>query len=434
MASRRGTGQIALMSLMLRLQVATWLLTAVTSGVLIHSIAPAAPPWRSGVSIAAFAAFLIWSGSAMALRRRTLPREQDRPDTWYGLSVAIYWAGNLTATLFFWLMMPFASDAAFLFTVLALVIATVFELLGTVRSPRGGPPPRSARLVPLLLPAMMIAFLGVHGGPFALPLIFFLLAMSGPLFFLRESLQRALQRSHEARIEAEQARDARTRFLAAASHDLGQPLQAARLFLDQALRSGDPERRARAGENARDALGAMERLLNQMLDHLRLGAGAMQPRPRDLTASEPIAHVAAQFAPAAALAGVELVAAPSSLRLSADRDMLERALGNLVDNALRHARCRRVLIGARRRSRTARFWVIDDGVGVPAAERDGLFDDYVQGSSAGGGERGGFGLGLASVRRMAELMGGRAGLDPGWCKGAAFFIELPLGGAERAPA
>jgi signal transduction histidine kinase len=78
-----------------------------------------------------------------------------------------------------------------------------------------------------------------------------------------------------------------------------------------------------------------------------------------------------------------------------------------------------------RESYTVRLWVIDDGRGVAAQDQARLFDDYAQGSDHGDEVRGGFGLGLASVRRIMALMGGRCGLDPRWRGGAAFFLELP---------
>jgi signal transduction histidine kinase len=422
------------MSLMLRLQAGAilgsigpniWLFCALADDV------PAPSWWAALILITGF--YLWWAASIIWYRlNRTV--SPDSPDRWFGHTIAVFWAGNLTVGAVFWLLMPHASEAIRMLVVFFTTAPVAVEAMGSVRPPRFGPRGPWATRAPVGLPAIEILFFLTHPTPLALPVLLLWPPLLATLLLLRENLQRSLVRSHDLRLEAERARDARTRFLAAASHDLGQPLQSARLFLDQALRSPEPQKRARAGENARDALGAMERLLNQMLDQLRLDAGAVQPRSRSITASEPIAHVAAQFGPAAALAGIELIAAPSRIALSADTDMLERALGNLVDNALRHGRGRRVLIGARRRGAAARFWVIDDGVGVPPAEAGTLFDDYVQGAGAGGGARGGFGLGLGSVRRMAELMGGRAGLDPGWCKGAAFFIDLPLEGAERAPA
>lgn len=378
--------------------------------------------------------FYLWWIASIVWRRLQRLDGQDSPDQWYGHTIVVFWFGNIAVGAVFWLLMPHASEAIRMLVVFFTTAPVAVETMGSVRPPRFGPRGPWATWAPVGLPAIEFLFFLAHPTPLALPVLLLWPPLVGTLLLLRENLQRSLTRSHALRLEAEQARDGRTRFLAAASHDLGQPLQSARLFLDQALRSPDAGRRAKAGANARTALAAMERLLNQMLDHLRLGAGSVQPRKRAISASEPIAQVAAQFEPAAAMAGVELRAAPSRITLNTDPGMIERALGNLVDNALRHAGARRVLIGARRTGQTARFWVVDDGVGIPEDERKRLFDDYVQGARAGGGERGGFGLGLGSVRRMAELMGGRAGLDPGWCKGSAFFIELPLGGATEATA
>ena len=104
--------------------------------------------------------------------------------------------------------------------------------------------------------------------------------------------------------------------------------------------------------------------------------------------------------------------------------LVERALSNLISNAIRHARARTILVGAKRHGTTVRLWVIDDGVGIVSADQATLFDPYIQGSDHDGEVRGGYGLGLASVRLMAELMQGRAGHEPRWRKGSAFFLEL----------
>ena len=108
--------------------------------------------------------------------------------------------------------------------------------------------------------------------------------------------------------------------------------------------------------------------------------------------------------------------------------MLTRTIGNLVTNAIRHAQGERILIGARRARGRAELWVIDDGNGIPAADVATIFDDYAQGAQHRGAERGGFGLGLASARRMAHLMSGTIDLDRRWTSGAAFVLRLRLAG------
>ena len=131
--------------------------------------------------------------------------------------------------------------------------------------------------------------------------------------------------------------------------------------------------------------------------------------------------------PAAALANVSIHAMPCRLVVRADPALVRRALGNLIGNAIRHAKAKRILIGARRRGSSVRLWVIDDGTGIPAIDIQRLFEDYVQGSDHGADIRGGFGLGLATTRRLARLVGGDAGLEPDWVSGAAFWLELPSG-------
>jgi signal transduction histidine kinase len=173
-------------------------------------------------------------------------------------------------------------------------------------------------------------------------------------------------------------------------------------------------------------------LLGQMLDHLRLEAGGVEPHIGRLAVGPLIARLAELNEPAARLAGVEILALPTHLQALADPALTERALGNLLGNAIRHAKARRVLVGARRREGRVRLWVIDDGVGVSEADAPRLFDDFVQGSDHGDEVRGGFGLGLASARRMAGLMDGAIGLDRGWLAGSAFWLELP--GAEAKAA
>jgi signal transduction histidine kinase len=134
--------------------------------------------------------------------------------------------------------------------------------------------------------------------------------------------------------------------------------------------------------------------------------------------------------PAARLAGVEILALPTRLKATADPALIERILANLVGNAIRHAKARRILVGARRVAGRVRLWVVDDGVGISDADAPRLFEDFVQGSNHGDEIRGGFGLGLASARRMAALMDGGVGLDRRWLAGSAFWLELPAAAAK----
>jgi signal transduction histidine kinase len=275
------------------------------------------------------------------------------------------------------------------------------------------------------LPVSTVAYFVVHPDAYSIPVIFFSVANLWSFVTLRGVAQRSLARARESQREAERARDARTRFLAAASHDLQQPLQAARLFFDQAVRAPDEARRQAAAAHLSRAFDAMEQMLTGTLDHLRLERQEIAPAVERVAVSSLIAQVVERSEPAARLAGIDLTASPSGAAVLADRALAGRALDNLVANAIRHSGGHRVLVGARRRGDRVRLWVIDDGRGIAERDRATLFDEFVQGSDHGDQVRGGFGLGLASVRGMARLMGGDAGLDPKWDGGSAFWLELP---------
>jgi signal transduction histidine kinase len=164
-----------------------------------------------------------------------------------------------------------------------------------------------------------------------------------------------------------------------------------------------------------------------MMTHLQLESGVVEPKLAPFVIGPLIAEVADMNEPAAGLAQVTLHAMPCQLKIFADPALVERALGNLIGNAIRHAKATRILIGARWHERQVCIWVIDDGAGIPADDIPHLFKDFVQGSDHGQEIRGGFGLGLSTTRRLARLMGGDAGLETKWVKGCAFWLELPAG-------
>jgi signal transduction histidine kinase len=206
-------------------------------------------------------------------------------------------------------------------------------------------------------------------------------------------------------------------------------LQAANLFFGQLVRAQDPDRRERAADGVRKAFDAAEQLLSHMLNHLRLEADAVQPQLAPVSLNDVLSRLVIQFGPLAEAQGVRLRHVPTRKRLVTDRVLLERALGNLVDNALRHSGAKRLLLGVRSID-PARIWIIDDGVGISPSEQDRIFEDYFRGSDSRAVTKVGFGLGLASVRRIAQLLGGECAVDPRWTKGAAFKLELPAGKAK----
>jgi len=226
-------------------------------------------------------------------------------------------------------------------------------------------------------------------------------------------------------------RDAKTRFIAAASHDLRQPLQAAVLFFEQAMSATTQTTRMAGASGVKLAFEEADSLLDRILEHLRLDAGAVEARPQSVLVGDLLARVAAEAVAFAANEDVEIRVVASGISVLADPAMAGRALRNFLLNAIRHARAGRVLLGAKRSGTLVRLYVIDDGVGIAPDERKGLFEEYVQGAEAGRDPRGGLGLGLASARRIAHLMNGSVGLDARWKRGAAFFLDLPRATAAR---
>lgn len=222
---------------------------------------------------------------------------------------------------------------------------------------------------------------------------------------------------------AEAARDAKARFMAAASHDLQQPMQAASLFFDVALALPEGAERRRAVAGAHAAFDSSRALVTTMLEHLRLEADAVPARLVPVAVDDVLARAALEHGAGAGEAGMTIRQVPSRLWVTADAEMLRRALSNLVANAIRHSRGEHVLLAARKRGDSAEIWAIDDGNGIASVDAPRIFDDFAQGTAC---HLGGFGIGLAIVRRQMALMRGTAAHEPRWRSGAAFVLRLPL--------
>lgn len=203
---------------------------------------------------------------------------------------------------------------------------------------------------------------------------------------------------------AERANQAKTRFLAAISHDLLQPLNAANLFthaLAQQLKH--PEYQGSV-HNIASALGSTETLLAGLLDLSRLDAGGLTPRPRPFPARELLDTLTTEFGLMAAERGLRLVMVSSSLWLHSDPQLLRRVLQNFVANALRYTQRGHVLIGVRRRGNLAEFLVGDTGPGIAEADRERVFDEFQRLPTAREAAPEGLGLGLAIAARITRLL------------------------------
>jgi signal transduction histidine kinase len=315
-----------------------------------------------------------------------------------------------------WLFMPMADPSQRMLWVLLTMwfIAMIIILMPDVQS-------IYAALAVVISTA---SFAVAYRMPNAWSLAGFLIGEGTALVAVRRVIWRAAEDSEAAHAITISERDAKTRFIASASHDLQQPIQAAAMFAESALRAPDESARTSAVAGMRASFASVQALLESMLDHMRLEAGAVRPRHEPVPLASLFAEVTAEHKAAAEAAGLQLVTAKTVLLVIGDPPLLKRALGNLIGNAVRHSGGKRVVLGARRAGNKVTIWVIDDGRGVAPADQPRLFEDYSQGSDHGLA-RGGFGIGLASVRRIAELLNGSARFEPGWRGGAAFAIELP---------
>ena len=321
-----------------------------------------------------------------------------------------------------WILMPPADDILrLLMIVLCMWFIAMVMILNNDRLSVAGA---------LAVVVSMASFTVIYDIQYALPLAGFLVMEGVALLMIRRLIWRAAETLETALTIVRKERDAKTRFIASASHDLQQPLQAASLYFDQILDSTDSALRERAVAGARSAFASTQSLLETMLDHLRLEAGAAPVRNEAVGLDEIIAATALEHGALALSAGMRIRLVRSRLHVVADRRMLKRVVGNLVGNAIKHAQGEHVLIGVRRRGDRAEIWVIDDGNGIADADVERIFEDYTRGTDHGSTQRGGFGLGLASARRMSELMSGTLDLDRRWTGGCAFLLRLKL--AERA--
>jgi signal transduction histidine kinase len=370
----------------------------------------------------------------LVMMTRPVPASGVGRVAWPFSSPFVVWAGNVLLAGAFWLWMPYADEGVLMACIVCQICTVTVYIMTTIE-----PPPSRGRIVltPLVLPISIALYLLVHPVEYSIALSVFIFSFAATIVVLQRFVQQAVDDTFLARRAAEAAlvqvaaeRDAKTRFLTSASHDLGQPLQAARLFFDDVMDARTKPDREAAGRRVTWALDSAQELLRRMLEHLKLEAGAIAPNLRAVPVGSLIARMAEMHEPSARLAGVDIIALTSRLNARADPELVERALGNLVANAIRHAKARRLLIGARRRGGRVRLWVIDDGVGIGEADAARLFRDFAQGSDHGDEIRGGFGLGLASARRMAGLMDGAVGLEPKWRGGSAFWLELPAADAK----
>ena len=243
-----------------------------------------------------------------------------------------------------------------------------------------------------------------------------------------------LRQENRLRAEVEtRLRDAnqtKTRFMSATSHDLLQPINAARLFtavLKPQLGDGVDGSALRTVEQIDSSLQRAEQLIAELREIARLDSGKQMPRRSHFCAAELFAALVREFEASARLKGLELTCVPSDLWLYSDQSLVHRILQNLLGNAVKYTDRGRVLLGLRRRRDGAEIQVWDTGPGIAEQDRVKIFQEFERLQRHGTGGEEGLGLGLAIVQRYAELLGHRVVLQSVPGKGTMFSVKVTYG-------
>lgn len=232
---------------------------------------------------------------------------------------------------------------------------------------------------------------------------------------------------------AERANHAKSSFLAAASHDLRQPVHALGLFVG-ALR-GIPltVEGAHLVDRIEQSTIAMDSLFSAILDISRLDAGVIEAHAEPFDLQPLLDRICSDYADEAKQKSISLVQCRSGATVNSDPVLVERILRNLVSNAVRHTDAGRVIVGCRRRGDKIRVEVWDTGPGIPDSDRDKIFQEYFQLRNPERDRTKGLGLGLAIVRRLANLLQCPISLRSDLGRGSCFAIEIPKAAAKAQP-
>lgn len=242
-------------------------------------------------------------------------------------------------------------------------------------------------------------------------------------------LRAAREAADESRKAADRANQAKSRFLATASHDLRQPLQTLALLNGALRRMVTSPDTAEVLAQQEHAVGTMSRLLSTLLDISKLESGAVKPAPRDFRVASVLEAIRREFRAPAQAKGLELQVESSEESIHSDPAMVEQILKNLVSNAVKYTQQGRVAVRCRREGATLRIDVLDTGVGIPAAQLAYIYDEFYQVGGTPNSSRDGYGLGLSIVQRLVKLLNARLEAMSEVGKGSVFSLLLPLGAA-----
>ena len=241
----------------------------------------------------------------------------------------------------------------------------------------------------------------------------------------RRHVSDTLEAAHR---QAQLATVAKSRFLAAASHDLRQPLQTLVLLQGLLAKAVEGAKAQKLVERLDETVGAMSGMLNTLLDINQIDAGAVHAETITFPVRELLERLREEFTyhAQAQAQGPSLRVVPCSLTIHTDPRLLEQMIRNLLSNALKYTPHGKVLLGCKRRNGVLSIEVWDTGVGIPESELQAIFDEYHQLNNAARERGRGLGLGLSIVRRLGNLLGHRVSVRSQLGKGSVFAIEVKL--------
>jgi len=242
---------------------------------------------------------------------------------------------------------------------------------------------------------------------------------------LEETVAERTKELEEARLTAEKANQAKSKFLSAAGHDLKQPLEAIGMFSGMLERRMPDEKSAAIMRDMHDAQRSMRSLLDSILSLSKLEAGVIDPKPSTFELQPLLSQLTREYRVSAQSKGLAIRLVPTSITLHTDPLLLERIIRNLLSNAVRYTRQGRILLGCRYAQGKIRIEVWDTGAGIPEEGLDKIFTEFSQLEDPERDRSEGIGLGLAIVKRLAELLDIQIECSSHVGKGSRFGIIIP---------
>ena len=248
---------------------------------------------------------------------------------------------------------------------------------------------------------------------------------------LIDALKAQRDRAEALRARADEANRAKSQFLAAASHDLRQPLHALGLLCASLRELADEPEKQQVVHNMFGAIDALDSTFSELLDLSRIEAGYVQPKPRDFRLSEVFDNLRACHGAAAADKGLLLRVEDTDAAVCSDRTLLERVIGNLLSNAIRYTHAGRVTLSAEDAGEAGLLIEVSDtGIGIEASDQQRVFDEFVQLHNPERDRRHGLGLGLSIVRRICALLQHPLELHSAPGQGTRVRVHVPAGRKE----